>query len=439
MLVAKLPTLPKGKEFEEFLAAFLQAHGYYVERNIIDRQEEEVLELDIISSQYEKGQGPESRLYEVKSGSWGFSEIFKIRGWLDYLHLDSGCLLVQQERTPLDFYQKIAAALNVEVVTIPSVKKATECLKTIIKPENINPIDISTWRFSYWTERQLLRLLTVKKKSTKDKKCYAALDCYFSLINNRTFFTRNVVERAQKLYEIYQEYPNISAKMGHELHGENFDEEYTNVPPSLYEEAYYACKLNDLAVSSFVEYRARFAILRSAIDYTIFKETGSDHNQTSVIKFEDLQFEYTLLDMLPHSFKEGLKEIAHHPYFYRYPIFWQWFLWVFGGFVLKDYQEKDYALLSAKTGIPLEEIPRALESYEILFPSSDSWFIESQSTNIKMLKLFPTPFMGIGANYRRLMYTKDRKWEGLQLTGLHTHNDLLKWNNVLVNLIIRQL
>ena len=49
---ATLPELPKGKEFEEFLAAFFQSNGYYVERSIIDRQEEEVLELDFLATRY---------------------------------------------------------------------------------------------------------------------------------------------------------------------------------------------------------------------------------------------------------------------------------------------------------------------------------------------------------------------------------------------------
>ncbi len=435
MSTARLPDLPKGKEFEEFLAAYLQAQGYYVERNIVDRQEQEVLELDIIASHYKDGQVPESKLYEVKSGSWGFAEIFKIRGWLDYLHLDSGCLLVQQEREPMTFYQKIAESLGIEVIAIPATKNATECLSSLVAPENIHPVDITSWRFANWTERQLLRLLKIKKKSDHYRKCYIALDEYFSLINNRTFFTRNVVERAHKIYEGFRKYPNISAKLGHELAGNDFDGEYNAVPPSLYQEAYYRCVLNDLAMSSFVEHRARLAVLKGAIDYIIFKETGNDHNEIFAIKFGDADFESTLLNLLPMSFQIGLKEISSHPCFHRYPVFWQWFLWIFGGFVLKDYQERDYELLSAKTGIPIKEIPRALKSYETLFPRSDGWFIEPKQTNIKMLKLFPVPFMGVGANYRRLMYGADQKWEDLQLTGPHTLDDLLKWNNVVVDLL----
>lgn len=432
---AKLPDLPKGKEFEEFLAAYFQGSGYYVERDIIDRQKEDVLELDIINTLYTKGQIPESKLCEVKSGKWGFGDIFKIRGWLDYLHMDSGCLLVQQPHKSLSFFQYIANSLNIDVIAISDLDKAAECLRPLIIPEKVNDHDITSWRFAYWVERQLLDFLKSKKSSASGKKCYIALDRYFSLINNRSFFTRNVIDRAQKLYECYQEYPNISAKLGHELCGENFEEDYKTIPTNLFEQAYYKCELNDLAISTFIEHRARLSILKSAIDYSIYKTTGNDQNETYSLKFGDRNWEYKLLDMLPKSFKSGLCEISKHKYYYRYPVFWQWFLWVFGGFTLKDYLDKEYALLSKKTEIPIEEIPNALKAYDILFPRNDSWFIEPKNTNMVMLKVFPMPFRGIGANYRRLKYAEDKKWDGLHFTASHTHDDLRKWNNLTIDLL----
>ena len=51
------------------------------------------------------------------------------------------------------------------------------------------------------------------------------------------------------------------------------------------------------------------------------------------------------------------------------------------------------------------------------------------------MKMFPVPFMGIGANYRRLHYTDAKKFEDLKLTGTHTLNDLIKWNNLTVKVL----
>ena len=426
MVTVRLPDLPREKEFEEFIAAFFQAHGLYVERNIVDRQEEEVLELDIITTNYEKGGIPDNRLIEVKSGSWGFSDVFKVRGWLDYIKLESGCLIVRKERERSEFFQKISKSIGIDIISIPDISNTAERLKPFISSKETDEIDIACWRFSYWVERALLRLLKIKKKSIHDKKCYSALDRYFSLINDRIFFTRSIIERARMLYESFREYPHISAKLGYELEGKDFEEEYEDVPSALYKKTYYECELTDLAISTLVEYRARLAVLKSAIDYTIHKEMGKD---------QDEQFAINFLDILPQSFKEGLKIIKSHKYYFRYPVFWQWFLWVFGGFILKDYEEQEYALLAKKTGIPKEEIPNALASYEILFPRDDSWFMDLRSSNIQLIKLFSVPFQGIGANYRRLVYTDNGKFKDLKLTGLHTRDDLVKWNDVTAKLL----
>ena len=69
-------------------------------------------------------------------------------------------------------------------------------------------------------------------------------------------------------------------------------------------------------------------------------------------------------------------------------------------------------------------------SYQILFPQDDGWFIDLPTSNIKMLKMFPVPFMGIGANYRSFIYTESGNFEDLNLTGKHTLNDLIKWNKL---------
>ena len=59
-----LPELPKGKEYEEFISAFLQASGYFLNRTIIDRGIEELLELDITITDYNVMLRP--KLIEIK-------------------------------------------------------------------------------------------------------------------------------------------------------------------------------------------------------------------------------------------------------------------------------------------------------------------------------------------------------------------------------------
>lgn len=50
------------------------------------------------------------------------------------------------------------------------------------------------------------------------------------------------------------------------------------------------------------------------------------------------------------------------------------------------------------------------------------------------MQFFPLPLSGIGANYRRFLYknNNDDSYDNLfkQLTGPHTKDDFIKWNNL---------
>ena len=97
------PRLLKGKEFEEYISAIFQANGCYTERNIIDRGEREVLELDIITTNYKSGSfPPEIKLLEVKSGDWGFQDLFKVRGWMTYSGITKGFFITQKEKEKME-------------------------------------------------------------------------------------------------------------------------------------------------------------------------------------------------------------------------------------------------------------------------------------------------------------------------------------------------
>lgn len=437
MASVSLPDLPKGKEFEEYIAACFQSGGHYIERNIIEREVEEVLELDIIITDYYSSP-PQIQLCEVKSGDWGFSDLFKLRGWMDYTNISKGILIVSKEKDNMDFFKEKAKKLNMDLIVTGNLSESKEALSELMDNGTIEDVDISIWRFSYWVERNLLKRLNHKKKSHPDKKCFKALEDYYFQINSGIFFTENIVQKVKHLYSIFQNPPHISAKCENEFIGNTFDDKCDDLPMQNYRDTYYDCTYNDIQISTFIEHRARLTILKNAIDYKLYKIAGNENKTKngSFLKIAGLDFEISLLDLLPTSFKDGLDKLSKHKHFHRYPIFWQWFMWIFGGFILKDYEEKEYEVLSKRTGIPMEEISNALEAYQILFPLKDGWFMDlSPKSNIKMLKMFTVPFVGIGANYRRLLYTKSGGVKDLKLTGMHTLNDLIKWNNLTVGVL----
>jgi hypothetical protein len=267
----------------------------------------------------------------------------------------------------------------------------------------------------------------MKKKSNLSNlnvKRFRELCDYFYKVNSGVFFTQNAADRANDLYTAYREHPNISAKCGHEELGNDFAEDVQQLDKSLFSKTFYDCEYNDIQAASYIEHRARLMILKCAIDCLLQTNDGASGLAGHMNK-ENIQ-----TSNAPKTFDDGLKLLSQHKYFYRYPIFWQWFMWLFGGFILKDYEEKEYQFLSTCTGIPVDEIPNALKSYDILFPLQGGWFIDVPNSNVRVMKMFPVPFSGIGANLRIDLYTKNHDFSQLKLTGNHTLDDLIKWNNL---------
>ena len=445
MPIVSLPKLPKGKIFEEYVSAFFQSAGQYIERNIIERSIEEILELDVIATDY-NFKLPDIKLIEVKSGNWGFPDIFKIKGWIDYLNIEKGMLIVKNKKDNFNFKKEKAKELNIKLDLFSNLDKAEKGLSKLINnSDKISSLDVNIWRFSYWIERSLLERLNHKKKTHKNKRCYKALEKYYFDLNCGIFFTENIIQKLGSLFSTFQKYPHISAKCGHEIMGESFEDDFFLLPKQIFKETYYDCKYTDIQISTFIEHRARLAILKNVVDYILYKNAGYANKTEGEfeIKVKDEIIKIPLTDWsLPNQFDKKIDLIAKHKYFYRYPVFWQWFMWAFGGFILKDYEEKEYEILSSKTGIPSNEIPNAFKAYEILFPISmgGNWFsdLSSKNINVKILKMFPAPFLGLGAHYRKWLYVGSGKYKDLKLTGINTMDKLFQWVNLAVEVLQKE-
>ena len=154
-----------------------------------------MLELDIITTNYNQST-PEVQIFEVKSGEWGFQDIFKIRGWMDYLKIPKAGFIAHKERKNIEFLKERAKSIDVTVVVVSDLSRSKEYLSEIIGKVEILDIDIITWRFSYWVERNLLKHLKKCKKADTEKKCYKNLDDYLFDINSGVFFTENLIEKS---------------------------------------------------------------------------------------------------------------------------------------------------------------------------------------------------------------------------------------------------
>jgi hypothetical protein len=419
----ELPKIPKDKDYEDYLCAYLQAGGLYVERSIIHREVEELLELDILTTDFQQDSA-DNLLIEIKGGDWGFSDIFKIRGWLTYLHYDEGCFIVQKSRPSISYFQDKAKELNIRLIDNSDLTKTKETLSSFfnIEPEKA---EIETIRFAYLLERKQLTQIKQLKKKSPGAKSYQNLDDYFFKTISGSFFSRDPIRRINKLFDTFIKYKNITAKICHELNGGDFDDEdITELSSKCFSETFYKAENNILHVSLYVEHLARVTILKCAIEHLIDRLKGN-YDPKDISN----QLEYLTL---PNTIKTGLTEITKDKYFYLYPRFWQFFTYVFGGFILTDIEEKEYELLSKKTGVPVNEIPNAFDAFNKLFPRYGGWFFKFPKSSIIWHSLFPISFCGLGANYRRLVYTDDKNYDNLYklLSNDKTPFDLSKWNNL---------
>lgn len=418
----ELPQIPKDKDYEDYLCAYLQAGGLYVERSIIHREVEELLELDILTTDFQESSA-DNLLVEIKGGDWGFSDIFKIRGWLTYLNYNEGCFIVQKSRPSISYFQDKAKELNIKLIDNSDLTKTKETLKPFFKLEPEQAV-VETIRFAYLLERKQLAQIKQLKKVNPFLESYKNLDDYFYKTNSGSFFSRDPIRRINKLFDTFIKYKNITAKICNELDGGNFDEEEaTELPYKYYKETFYQAKNSIMHVSLYVEHLTRITILKCAIEHLIDKLKGNYDSKDLLNQLEYLT--------LPNTIKKGLTEITKDKYFHLYPRFWQFFTYVLGGFILSDIKDHEYELISRNTGIPTDEIPNAFDAFNKLFPRNGGWFFKLPKSSILWHSLFPISFSGLGANYRRLVYTEDKKYESLfDKLKEKTPFDLKKWNNL---------
>lgn len=416
----ELPDIPKDEDYEDYVCAHIQSSGMYIEKKIIYREVEELLELDIIISDFSKT-SVEKYLTEVKSKKWGFSEIFKLKGWMVFLKFTNALFIIQEIRPSQSWFRDVAKGLGVDLIDNSDLENTYECLKGYC-PVEPNKYDIESLRYSYLIERKALKKIKNLKKNNKNIESYKKLDDYWFKVNSASFFN-TAVTRTSKLFMVFVKYKNITAGICEELsNGKYPDEPVAKLGNDCFRDTFYSANDNVYQVSLLTEHLNRITVLKCCIEQIVNRGKVSDEQFWDRLSYLNL----------PGTIKQGLEEISQEEYFYRYPVFWQVFTYLMGGFILSDIKEREYELLSSRTGIPVSHIDNAFDSFNKLFPRRDGWFQQLNNSNVRFHKLFPVPFRGVGANFRRLIYTNDGTYDDLKkmITGPMTFNDLIKWNNL---------
>ncbi|MFB8000464.1 hypothetical protein ACFC4G_47990 [Streptomyces sp. NPDC056002] len=429
----ELPDIPgAGEELEDYVAALFQASGHFVEKQLVESDPADLLELDIVSTDYTHEEAVR-QLIEVKGGGWGYTDLFKVVGLMTYLKIDRGAFFItkwdKRETAPSRM-----GPLGLNVVCFKDFKAAPahftqKGFGTFVEPELIE-----LWQHSYGVERRFVKLLHQRARKQKEEGAKAA-KIYHRQINNGTFFARAPEESLAMLYEAYGEHPKLTRGYAHELDGGAFDPQSVN-PSSASYKAMLEGKSPELQACSYLEHRARLSILKAAVDYALAHPDGAPELGMS----EDGKtwfFEGLTYHALPATFHSGIAWLREQPNFRRYATFWQQLLWGWGGFYLDDREQREFEWMSRYSGIPADEIPMALEAFDRFFPIPGGWFVTAGRTDVRMVKMVPWIFQGIGAHHRRVQYGLS-DLSGLNPSAPYTLGDLAKRINCAVDFLLDQ-
>ena len=385
---------------EDFVAALLQCSGHFVEKNIVERGPTEVLELDIVATHYSDGT-PFRKLFEVKSGKWGFADVFKLLGWKTYLSsnlIDAAYFVGTHEGVDksVDFMVPKFEELGVTLISVQDhegVSPAFTDRGLSTKPEN--EADHVLWRFSLWLERAFFEKARTYRNSSPDLKGPSEALAYLDHINNGIFFIGDLRERLSALYDAYLQHPKLSQAIASELDGHCYDP-YSPKSSDSWQDALYNGKHDIVQAAMFYEHKARLAILKGAVDYSCLEQAGKLRAEHTI----SIEGATVTLTELPKNFYKAVEALKKLEDKEKVPALWQSFLWKWGGFFLTEKEDEERTTLASEIGIAEETLVEALSIYDILFPIEGGWFatLPASKPSTRIIKLFPCPFRAYPKN-----------------------------------------
>lgn len=427
----ELPDIPQApEELEDFVAALFQAAGYFVERNVRESERNEnhtihVLEMDVVATSY-SGDCVDTIVAEAKSGDWGLADVFKLLGWLTYLGQKKGAFFVSHPmdgRNESSIYERFSPH-GIDFFVLGDCTDVAARFAACGFGQAPSDDLVAHWRFAFMAERKLTKYLAHAIKSNLAPEGARVALNYHKLINDEVFFEPSAKIRLRQLYAGFGDHPKLALSISNELTGGSFSGEPTKAAHALFSEALYEAKHPIVQACFYLEHRARLAILKAAVDYFCEGEPSSQGGGLKV----PAGWEELVIDWLPSSFQAGYAQLREHRYFRRYALFWQVFLWGFGGFYLSDRTADEFRLLAEQTGVPEGEIPNALRAFDLLFPLADgsSWLREVHTSRCRFIKTFPLPLRGLGANQRKRYYDV-KSYDAFSYAD-YTTKDLSKWH-----------
>lgn len=431
-MTVELQDVPHGgQDLEHYTAALFQAAGYYVDKNLeqltLGSGGDQVLELDVVAADFEPAETYRV-LAEAKSGGWGYGDVFKLLGWLTYLGLNEA-VIVHRGGASKDegVIRSNLQDHDVSTLDLGDCSDAVERFEAAGFRQIVKPGVVTLWRWSYWAEVMLDKQLSDLAKSTPQDGP-KEVRAYNRLVNDEAFFEDDPIARVRKIYDAYIDHPKLSAGVAAEIETDTFDPFHPPSQTAAFTEAMYQGKHPAVQSAMWLEHRARLALLKSTVD--VIDTIGIDGLSPT-----GPGSGWRVLPNIPDNFRRGILSMVDEPCFRLYPVFWQVFLGSWGGFLLEDRLDDEYAALCDETGVQVDQIPNALSVFDRIFPPV-KWLVSPANKSWRGVKLVPIAMRGIGALRRRGMYDipKDKSYNDLGHTD-RTAEDLVEWHNAAYRLL----
>ena len=223
-----LPTIPKNAYYEDYVAAILNAGGYYLQRSIHDYVSGlEMLELDILASKI-TSEEVKNTVLEIKSGGWGIKDVFKVYGWLNYLKIHDvrGAFVFQNniEKNELKVMQKAAEKMNIKLIHNGRNEEGKLDNEMLLEHFGINLGGIPNsvvyaFRYSYALERVMLDYIRNYSNQHSEYITAAKVYQYMRELSATNFVQQGPVDRLKFLSSLSEKYTYIAAILDNEIHG----------------------------------------------------------------------------------------------------------------------------------------------------------------------------------------------------------------------------
>ena len=425
----------KGEYLEDYVAASLQCGGFYVEKSLIERGESSVLELDAVAWKANE-QVPQTTLIEVKGGNWGFPDVFKVHGWHKYLekrNISSAYLIGPvdgRSKEVVEYMHNKCEEIGLGLVMYNDLEDLESNLVSEGLSRNVQGrTDHSLWRFSFWLERKMQKVVRDNRKEHGDLRGASEVYKYQELIRNGLLQARDIRERLASLYGAHFRHRALAKAVAAELEGNgwNPDDPHSD---RYWKEALYESKHDIVQAAMYYEHRAKLGVLKGAVEYALLKKRDALPPQEKV-RFLDVEFP---ADFLPDSFHRTVDRLQNVEQFDKIPFLWQTLLWKWGGFFVTDHEDDEKSALAEEAGANPSIIDEMIGIYDTLFPVNGGWWSEFEGT--KILNLFPGSFRGIGVNFR-MKREGSRNIQDVfgDLPYTYLTTNLSKWNNSSVKLL----